>query len=164
MPDGQASIVIDVNVANLAANQSIQFLAERSVLLHDWNGDGIISIINNCCSCCDNNQAPSSSLSNYDDNGLFLLFSNDVGYDDGEVRTGNAMIFDPYGEILAETSKAANDMVVADLVASLQPLSSGRRWLKARRPELYDRLTAPTGEEQDARTVRFGKKGIDRKL
>ena len=98
------------------------------------------------------------------DNGLFLLFSNGVGYDDGEVRTGNAMIFDPYGEILAETSKAANDMVVADLDASIQPLSSGRRWLKARRPALYDRLTAPTGEEEDARTVRFGKKGVDRKL
>ena len=44
VPDGQASIVIDVNEANLAANQSIQFLAERSVL-HDWNGDGIVSII-----------------------------------------------------------------------------------------------------------------------
>ena len=41
------------------------------------------------------------------DNGLFLLFSNGVGFDDGEVRTGNAMILDPYGEILAETWKAA---------------------------------------------------------
>ena len=98
------------------------------------------------------------------DNGLFLVFSNGVGYDDGEVRTGNAMILDPYGETLAETWKAANDMVVADLDASIQPLSSGRRWLKARRPALYDRLTTPTGEEEDARTVRFGKKVVDRKL
>jgi len=37
-------ITIEVNQANIAANQSIQFLAERSVL-HDWNGDGIVSII-----------------------------------------------------------------------------------------------------------------------
>ena len=44
VPDGKASITITVNEANLAANQSIQFLAERSVL-HDWNGDGIVSII-----------------------------------------------------------------------------------------------------------------------
>jgi len=90
------------------------------------------------------------------DNGLFILFSNGVGYDDGEVRTGNAMILDPYGAILAETWKAGNDMVVADLDASQQPLSSGRRWLTARRPELYHPLTRPTGEEAHARTVRFG--------
>ena len=90
------------------------------------------------------------------DNGLFLLFSNGVGYDDGDVRTGNAMILDPYGEILAETWQAADTMVVADLDASVQPLSSGQRWLKARRPELYNALTTPTGQEKDVRAVRFG--------
>src|SRR5205823_1709904 len=36
------------------------------------------------------------------DNGMFLVFSNGVGRDDDEVRTGGAMILDPYGEILAE--------------------------------------------------------------
>ncbi len=95
------------------------------------------------------------------DNGLFLVFSNGVGYDDGEVRTGNAMILDPYGETLAETWKAANDMVVADLDASVQALSSGRRWLQARRPELYTPLTAPTGEEKNTRAVRFGENLVD---
>lgn len=95
------------------------------------------------------------------DNGLFLLFSNGVGYDDGEVRTGNAMILDPYGEILAESWQAANDMVVADLDAHLQPSSSGRRWLQARRPELYTPLITPTGKEEDARTVRFGKPFVE---
>ena len=90
------------------------------------------------------------------DNGLFLLFSNGVGYDDGDVRTGNAMILDPYGEILAETWQAADTMVVADLDASVQPLSSGRRWLRARRPELYNALTTPTGQEKNVRAVRFG--------
>jgi N-carbamoylputrescine amidase len=39
------------------------------------------------------------------DNGMFLVFSNGVGLDDDEVRTGNAMILDPYGRILAETWK-----------------------------------------------------------
>ncbi len=94
------------------------------------------------------------------DNGLFVVFSNGVGYDDGEVRTGNAMILDPYGEILAETWQAADAMVAADLDARVQPLSSGRRWLKARRPELYDLLTSNTGQEEDARTVRFGKNHV----
>ena len=54
------------------------------------------------------------------DNGLFLLFSNGVGEDDDEVRTGNAMILDPYGRILAETWQAADTMVIADLDASLR--------------------------------------------
>ena len=95
------------------------------------------------------------------DNDLFLVFSNGVGYDDGEVRTGNAMILDPYGETLAETWKAANAMVIADLDASIQALSSGRRWLKARRPDLYTPLTTPTGEEIDARAVHFGENLVD---
>ncbi|HEY2852787.1 MAG TPA: nitrilase family protein [Gemmatimonadaceae bacterium] len=90
------------------------------------------------------------------DNGLFLIFSNGVGPDDDEIRTGNAMILDPYGEVIAETSKPGDDMVVADLDASLLPMSSGRRWLRARRPELYDCLTRRTGMERETRQVRFG--------
>lgn len=90
------------------------------------------------------------------DNGLFLLFANGVGVDDDEVRTGGAMIIDPYGEILAETSRPTDDMVVADLDASVLPTSSGRRWLMARRPELYGPLTVPTGIERETREVRFG--------
>jgi predicted amidohydrolase len=35
------------------------------------------------------------------DNGMFLIFSNGIGPDDDEIRTGNAMILDPYGEIIA---------------------------------------------------------------
>jgi predicted amidohydrolase len=65
------------------------------------------------------------------------------------------MILDPYGEILAETGKAADDMVSADLDASQQPTASGRRWLRARRPELYGPLCVPTGQEQDTRVVRL---------
>ena len=89
------------------------------------------------------------------DNGLFLVFSNGVGLDDGEVRTGNAMVIDCYGEILSETWKARDDMVVADLDADMQPMSSGRRWLKSRRPDLYEPLTVRTGAERDIRTVHF---------
>jgi predicted amidohydrolase len=90
------------------------------------------------------------------DNGMYLLFSNGVGVDDDEVRTGNALILDPYGEILAETGRADDDMVVADLDPEVIETSSGRRWLTARRPELYKPLTVPTGAERDTRTVRFG--------
>jgi len=90
------------------------------------------------------------------DNGMFLLFANGIGPDDDEIRTGNAMILDPYGEIIVETRAAEDAMVVADLDASLLETSSGRRWLRARRPDLYESLAKRTGREQDTRRVRFG--------
>ena len=89
------------------------------------------------------------------DNGLFVIFSNGVGVDDDEVRTGNAMIIDPYGRILAETWKAANEMVIANLDMKLIPTSSGRRWMRGRRPELYEQIAASTGNEIRARESRF---------
>jgi predicted amidohydrolase len=90
------------------------------------------------------------------DNGMFLMFANGIGPDDDEIRTGNAMVLDPYGEVIVETSEPDDAMVVADLDASLLPTSSGRRWLRARRPELYGSLTTPTGQEVETRRVRFG--------
>ncbi len=89
------------------------------------------------------------------DNGMFLIFSNGVGRDDNEVRTGNAMIIDPYGEILVESVSIENDMVIADLDISLCSSSNGKRWMKARRVELYEPLTIKTGDEEDTRKVRF---------
>ncbi|MEU5864360.1 MULTISPECIES: nitrilase family protein [unclassified Nonomuraea] len=89
------------------------------------------------------------------DNGLFILFSNGIGQDDDEIRTGNAMVIDPYGRILGETWKAGDDMVIADLDLSLLPLSTGRRWLQGRRPELYDILTRRFGDEREPRAARF---------
>jgi predicted amidohydrolase len=90
------------------------------------------------------------------DNGLFLVFANGVGVDDDEIRTGNAMILDPYGRVLAETSAACDAMVVADLDPALLPDATGRGWIRARRPDLYLPLTVPTGKEVDSRKVKFG--------
>ncbi len=89
------------------------------------------------------------------DNGLFLVFSNGVGVDDDEIRTGNAMILDPYGRILAETWQADDAMVVADLDGGLLAQATGRLWRRARRPEVYGPLTVPTGEECDTRQLKF---------
>jgi predicted amidohydrolase len=80
-----------------------------------------------------------------------------VGVDDDEIRTGNAMILDPYGRILAETCKAGDAMVIADLDASLLENATGRRWIRARRPDLYGPLTLPTGRERDTRDLKFDK-------
>lgn len=89
------------------------------------------------------------------DNGLFILFSNGVGADNNEVRTGNAMILDPYGRIVDETWAAGDEMVSAELDLTLLAMSTGRRWIHGRRPELYALLTEPQGYERDARSARF---------
>ncbi len=89
------------------------------------------------------------------DNGMFLIFSNGIGRDDDEVRTGNAMIIDPYGNILAEAEQAEDLMVWATLDMDLLHKCIGRRWIISRRPELYKMLSQPTGKEQDVKIVRF---------
>jgi predicted amidohydrolase len=94
------------------------------------------------------------------DNGVFVVFANGVGPDDDEVRTGNSMIIDPYGRILSETWKAAEAMVVADLDLSLLEHSTGRRWIRTRRPDLYGELAVSTGLEVETRKLRFDKKGV----
>jgi len=89
------------------------------------------------------------------DNGMFLIFSNGVGIDDDEVRTGNAMILDPYGRIVNESCRAGKAMVVANLDTELLERSSGRRWMKGRRPELYGEIAVAKGDELSARQARF---------
>jgi predicted amidohydrolase len=95
------------------------------------------------------------------DNGLFVLFSNGIGRDDDEVRTGNSMILDPYGRIVAETWAAGEAVVTADLDLGLVPLSTGRRWIRGRRPELYGILTRRSGSELDARAARFSEDPVE---
>ena len=92
------------------------------------------------------------------DNGLFVVYANGVGVDDNEVRTGNAMILDPYGEILVETWKAADAMVSADLDPGLLEMCTGKRWIRSRRPDLYGPISTPTGQERDTRQVRFARR------
>ncbi len=94
------------------------------------------------------------------DNGLFVVFSNGVGEDNGEVRTGNAMIIDPYGRILRETWAARDKMVVADLDLDLLPLATGRRWIRGRRPELYGILTRPQSYTVSPREARFSERPV----
>lgn len=93
------------------------------------------------------------------DNGLFIVFSNGVGRDQDEVRTGHAMVLDPYGDIVGESASLDDDMVVAQLDLSLIATSSGRRWMRGRRPELYARLTERDGTELSPHATRFGISG-----
>ncbi|MEZ8099252.1 nitrilase family protein [Vibrio bivalvicida] len=92
------------------------------------------------------------------DNGLFLIFSNGVGVDMDEVRTGNAMILNPYGETMVETDAIDNAMIIADLDPKELDMCTGRRWIRGRKPELYRELTLRQGYELDPYHARFNEK------
>ncbi|MBT4012852.1 MAG: acyltransferase [Planctomycetaceae bacterium] len=89
------------------------------------------------------------------DNGLFLIFSNGIGRDDDEVRTGNSMIIDAYGRVMVEAKEPQEQMLVADLDLAMRDRATGTRWIRARRPELYTLLVKNTGNEEETRSVRF---------
>ena len=74
------------------------------------------------------------------ENGVYAVFSNPIGWDYDTVKPGLAMILDPHGEVLAESNALEDDVVVGLLTADKLEQASGRRYLRARRPELYGKL------------------------
>lgn len=99
---------------------------------------------------------PGGKASNLDRVRHFAAEAARSGVEIVAFRTGNAMVLDLYGGAVTETRAAGGTTVVADLDASLLQTSSGRRWLRARRPELYESLARPTGQEMETRRVRSG--------
>ena len=77
------------------------------------------------------------------ENGVYAVFSNPIGWDYDTVKPGLAMILDPFGEVLVESRALEDDVVVGLLTSQKLDMSSGRRYLKARRPELYEKLVEP---------------------
>lgn len=86
------------------------------------------------------------------ENGVYAVFSNPIGVDGDTIKPGLAMILDPFGEILVESHTLGDDVVTALLTADKLELASGRRYLRARRPELYAPLVAPHPEGHTPRT------------
>ena len=79
------------------------------------------------------------------ENGVYAVFTNAVGTDHDTIKNGNAMILDPYGEILVESNALGDDVVVGLLTPEKIACAPGQRYLRARRPELYDKLIEPNG-------------------
>ena len=80
------------------------------------------------------------------ENGVYAVYTNPIGVDHDTIKNGNAMILDPFGEILVESRALEDDVVVGLLTPEKIPVSSGHRYLCARRPELYGRLVEPLPE------------------
>jgi len=86
------------------------------------------------------------------ENGVYAVYTNPIGVDHDTIKNGNAMIIDPFGEIIVESSAIEDDVVVGLLTPEKIPVSSGRRYLRARRPELYGALTEPLPESMQQGT------------
>lgn len=71
------------------------------------------------------------------DNGIYVVFSNPIGMDDDQLKNGCSMIIDPFGDIIAECRTLGDDITTALLTPDKITNSGGRRYMNARRPELY---------------------------
>jgi predicted amidohydrolase len=71
------------------------------------------------------------------DNGIYAIFSNPIGMDHDQLKNGCSMIVDPFGDIIAECRKLGDEFVTALITPEKISASGGRRYLNARRPELY---------------------------
>mgnify|MGYP006282484645 CR=1 FL=1 len=71
------------------------------------------------------------------DNGIYVIFSNPIGMDDGQLKGGASMIIDPFGDILAECRELDDQVVIALCTTGKIEKSGGYRYRRARRPELY---------------------------
>ena len=71
------------------------------------------------------------------DNGVYYVFTNPIGYDGEHLKNGNALILDPYGEVLTEIKSFEDEISVATLTEDKLTLAGGHRYRNARKPELY---------------------------
>ncbi len=83
------------------------------------------------------------------DNGVYYAFTNPIGYDGDQLKNGNAMILDPYGDVLAEVRNFDDDIALARLTRDKLTLAGGYRYRNARRPALYRDIL---GRAHDAAT------------
>jgi len=71
------------------------------------------------------------------DNGVYVVFSNPIGMDDDQLKNGCSMVIDPFGDIIAECRTLGDDIVTAVISPEKLAQSGGKRYIKARRPDLY---------------------------
>ncbi len=71
------------------------------------------------------------------DNGIYVVFSNPIGMDGDQLKNGCSMIIDPFGDIIAECRSLGDEFTIANCVYKKLQDSGGRRYIAARRPELY---------------------------
>ncbi len=77
------------------------------------------------------------------ENGVFAVFANNIGRDHDTIKPGLSMILDPSGDVIVECHALDDEVVVGLLTAEALDRAPGRRYLRARRPDLYGKLIEP---------------------
>jgi len=74
------------------------------------------------------------------DNGVYYVFTNPIGYDGDQLKNGNSMILDPFGDILQEITSFDDTIAMATLTADKLKQAGGYRYINARKPRLYGKI------------------------
>lgn len=82
------------------------------------------------------------------DNGVYYAFTNPIGYDGDQLKNGNSMILDPYGEVLSEIKSFEDDITVSTIPRNKIKQSGGWRYTNARKPELYRDILGASHESE----------------
>ena len=71
------------------------------------------------------------------DNGVYYIFTNPIGYDGDQLKNGNSLILDPYGDVMVEIKSFNDEIAIATVTEDKLKLAGGYRYKNARKPELY---------------------------
>jgi predicted amidohydrolase len=74
------------------------------------------------------------------DNGIYIVFSNPIGMDADQLKNGNSLILDPFGEVIAEVISFEDEIAIGVCTPEKLTLAGGYRYRNARRPELYKEI------------------------
>ncbi len=88
------------------------------------------------------------------DNGFYTVFTNGVGLDHDELRTGNAMVIDPNGVVISESRSIDSDVIYAKVSKNALKGNLGQFHNKTRRPELYGEISKRRKGLSDTRNAR----------
>ncbi|MEO7801601.1 MAG: nitrilase family protein [Ginsengibacter sp.] len=82
------------------------------------------------------------------DNAVYAVFSNPIGMDDDQLKNGCSMIIDPFGDVIAECRTLGDDITSAVLPPAKLQQAGGYRYLKARRPDLYNDILSQSHQPE----------------
>ena len=74
------------------------------------------------------------------DNGVYVVFSNPIGMEGDQLKNGNSLILDPFGDTIAEIKSFDNQIAIGLCTPEKLTLAGGHRYRNARRPDLYGEI------------------------
>jgi predicted amidohydrolase len=82
------------------------------------------------------------------DNGVYYVFTNPIGYDGDQLKNGNSLILDPYGDVMVEIKSFNDEIAITTITEDKLKLSGGWRYKNARKPELYGEILSADHHSQ----------------